>query len=846
MRICRDNAGHMKKRSKTGAVLSILPALILLIGMLPVQAGVAVVSPNLVLTAVQSVDTVTQDTPFNLGLTYKNVSTGVITDLLIDFSDASNVALNNGGSVFIPDDAARTLTSSGGIHDKDTVSIPMRFTGTGADGRIPVRLIYKLGGTLSETVTSVTVKSAAASSSTPGPAPDTTKYKPGLAISVSGTNFTDGGQQNEIRLLVKNTDLSYTAKNVTISLPETNPSPFTAASFGSVLPIAEIRPNSSVELVMTVTTDTYAAAGTYKMPLHLTYANPWNDPFEADAGVALTVRNAYTPGLLLVEAGTPVPSILAGGAFSLPLTIRNQGSLPVINVRINLTGLSADAFMLASGSSRLSWDRIDGSGEKALTLQLRAGAAMKAGSSPIGFKLEYSDARGTKTEDAQELWLPVGGAAASDNTLDIVSVTPSKTNVNPGGTVSVSVVIKNSGTTAAKGVKVSGEAPADVFFPISQNLYILKTMAPGELRKITFSFQTQSDAKRGSAPLTVKVEQAALGAEVPVAITQAVSVFVAGSAAPADSSKNVPKIIVYSYSANPALVTAGSEFDLNLSFMNTHRTKSIRNIKANFTVNEASSETGSVFTPVGSSNTFYIDAIGPKGMVEREIRLYTIPDAKSKTYNVTISFDYEDAEGNPYKTDEIIGIPVYQPSRFEINEPSFQPDMTVGQPMPISFEMYNLGKTVLYNVKMKVTFEPEGIMDVTPKSQYYGNYDPGKNEYAEVTLTPLMAGAVNGKIMVTYESATGEVQEAVKEFSVNVAEMPPMPENPGEVIGPDGKPVPVGPDGQPLPAQGDTNLFAKIFASIWGKIGIILIVLAIVTVVALRIRKKTREKGLEF
>ena len=55
----------------------------------------------------------------------------------------------------------------------------------------------------------------------------------------------------------------------------------------------------------------------------------------------------------------------------------------------------------------------------------------------------------------------------------------------------------------------------------------------------------------------------------------------------------MPKIIVYSYAAEPALVTAGDEFDLHLTFMNTHTGKTIRNIKANFTVNESSSETGS-------------------------------------------------------------------------------------------------------------------------------------------------------------------------------------------------------------------------------------------------------------
>lgn len=284
MKTGRENTGHIRKRSKTGGGLSILLALILLIGMLPVQAGVPVVSPNIVLTATQSVDTVTQNTAFNLGLNYQNISAAEITDLLMDFSEAVNVTIDNGGSIFIPSPAEkRILTSAGGAHFQDTVSIPMHFVGTGSDGRIPIRLVYMLGDTLTETITSVTVKSVAAS--TPGPTPETKQYKPLLTATVTGTNFTDGGQQNEIRILVKNTDVSYTAKNVMISLPEVNPSPFTAVTFGNSLPIVEILPGSSVELVLSVTTDTYAVAGAYKLPLHITYANPWNDLFDTDTSL---------------------------------------------------------------------------------------------------------------------------------------------------------------------------------------------------------------------------------------------------------------------------------------------------------------------------------------------------------------------------------------------------------------------------------------------------------------------------------------------------------------------------------------------------------------------------------
>ena len=821
--------------------LSILLALALMMGMMPVQVGAA--SGDILVTDYQySNSPLAQNDPFSLqDFTIKN-NTGVnFSDVTIDFSDASNIITASGGTPLVMGPAALNAGTTYDMPDKD-----FRFIGDGYTKQAPVKISYTKNGAAEFCIVNLTFDTAPAATPTPTTI-DTKLLKPTLTLEITGSNFTDAGMQNEIRLLVKNTNPSYAAKNVVIAMPEDSTSPFLSAVFGNAMPIAEIKAGGSVDIAITLSTDDYAKAGAYKLPLTVTYANAWGDSFESSASLPVGVRTSKTPGLLVVEAGVPTPSVSPGGTFSLPITIRNQGSMPVNNVKIDLDGLTADGFMLASGNGRISYDRIDGNGAKIVNLLLKAGTTLKAGSYAISFKMEYKDSRGTPSTDTQQLWVPVTGAENSkDSSVEILSITPSRTTVMPEGTFSVSVVLKNTGTAEAKQVKVTGVIDSAVLFPISQNLYILKTLKPGEEKKLTFTYQAQTEAKKGSTPVTINLEVPAVGTETPVApLSQAISVFVNGSATGPDATKNIPKIIVYSYAADPGLVTAGSEFDLNLSFMNTHSSKTVHNIKANFTVNEASSETGSVFTPVGSSNTFYMDRIAPKGTVERKIRLYTIPDAKSKTYNVTISFDYEDENGNPFKTDEIIGIPVYQPSRFEVNEPSFQTEMMVGQPGSVSFEMYNLGKTILYNVKVKVTCEPEGIMDVTPKSQYYGNYDPGKNEYAEVMLNPMMAGTANGKITVTYETATGEAQESVKEFAINVAEMPPMPDNP-EILGPDGKPLPIGPDGLPLPIEPEQNLFQKVIGSIWGKIGIGVVVLGIVAFVVLRIRRKKQEKGLEF
>ena len=59
-----------------------------------------------------------------------------------------------------------------------------------------------------------------------------------------------------------------------------------------------------------------------------------------------------------------------------------------------------------------------------------------------------------------------------------------------------------------------------------------------------------------------------------------------------EGNTSKPKIIVSNYSCDPLIVMAGQEFDLNLTLMNTHKQKAVKNIKMYLTLaEETSSET---------------------------------------------------------------------------------------------------------------------------------------------------------------------------------------------------------------------------------------------------------------
>ncbi|HEY8363828.1 MAG TPA: hypothetical protein VIK77_13335, partial [Tissierellaceae bacterium] len=298
--------------------------------------------------------------------------------------------------------------------------------------------------------------------------------------------------------------------------------------------------------------------------------------------------------------------------------------------------------------------------------------------------------------------------------------------------------------------------------------------------------------------------------------------------------KSKPRLIIDKYSFEPQLVRAGENFQMKLSFYNTSSTKTVKNIKIFLTAEpggtsgDSPNAGGSVFTPVDSSNTFYIDSIPPKGRVEKTITMFTVPDALAKTHTIIANFEYEDNEGNPLEDQERIGVPVVQQSKLDTSELTVYPDTMVGQPTPVSLEFYNTGKVTLYNLMVKL----EGDFQTENGSYYVGNFPSGSSDYFEGMVIPNQPGEVKGAVVFTYEDSTGEIQEVRKEFTLNVMDMPPMEEFPSDV-----------------PPIDDYNPngggIKNILKSKWLWITLVVIAAAVGGVVFYRKKKRAKEMGLD-
>ncbi len=241
-------------------------------------------------------------------------------------------------------------------------------------------------------------------------------------------------------------------------------------------------------------------------------------------------------------------------------------------------------------------------------------------------------------------------------------------------------------------------------------------------------------------------------------------------------NKNKPKLIISKYSIEPSMPRAGESFTMTLTFLNTNSEKSCRNIKIFLTSDGgADSDTagiasGGVFSPVGSSNTFYIGYIEPGETKEKTITFNTMPTAASKTYTMSANFEYEDYLGNELKATELIGIPVVQVSKVQVDEPLIS-SMGPGAPAMIDVNFYNTGRDNLTN--FMVSIEGQGF-SADQQRYFVGNFQTGSSDSFSTTIYVENEGEYSGKVLVSYEDSTGKAHTIEREFTAYQEMMEPM------------------------------------------------------------------------
>lgn len=537
----------------------------------------------------------------------------------------------------------------------------------------------------------------------------------------------------------------------------------------------------------------------------------------------------------------PEANIVPGSYVAFGYEIENISDVLAKNVELNISGLAAAGLSVKGGTTTQKVKAIEAGKKIYLYYEMNVAKTAKFGSYEIKTDLSYeSEFNKEPIKEETTAFINIGGDASQDSQLIIQDLKFPSATLGVNKTFDVSFKIRNQGQSIAKRIRASAKSddPSGVVSRTVSDI-LVRDLAPGEEETVSYKFFTTKGGSTKNYPINIKIEYLddfTEGKE-PKTVEQIVGVFLNNPENVGDgkdAKKSTPKLIIDRYEFEPKLPLAGNEFEMNLSFYNTNAKKAVKNIKIDLTSQDTSKSDSntagsSVFTPVDSSNTFYIGRIAPSGKVEKTIKMFVVPDATAKTYNITANFEYEDDENNEYKSSENIGVPVYQESKLDIDPINYQTNAMVGDNIPITANFYNTGKVTLYNFKVTLTADNATVNNGT---YYIGNFNSGGQDVYEGSIMPNEPGEIKGKLKFTYEDSTGEVKEKEEDINITVEEAPPVDEN----AGPDGMPMPDG-------AMGEAPWYKKpLFI-----IPVALVILgAIGFVVFKKLKNKKKEKDLKI
>ena len=412
-------------------------------------------------------------------------------------------------------------------------------------------------------------------------------------------------------------------------------------------------------------------------------------------------------------------------------------------------------------------------------------------------------AAGSPTPDASAA-AEAGAPATGDDTAGTVSFTIDDANVYAGmpkayqdgyvpqvkkGVATIVLPLVASGEVAGNAVTVTlglGDVSAGPFViknyqktvPLAANA-VNGGPAAVSSYLVRFDLKLRSGRVDGAYPVTIAVD-AKTKAGTPVQQTFTTYVTITDGKDPnvtqtpptEPPAAPQPKILVNSYTLEPAAVTAGSEFALKVQLKNTSDTEAVRNITVAVSCESAD------FMLLNDSNTLYLSEIEAGGTSELLLKYKTGLKTPAQRYTIALAMEYEDMKAAAHTSSGAVSVAVAQQLRLKLEAPKIAGEVNAGDTLPLSFQVMNLGRGAVYNVRCEVV--AAGLFPLG--TAFIGNMEGGTAKTAETDVfvgTKDMTegykgddkyGPTDGKLRLIYEDDEGKEYVEETDFFTTILE----------------------------------------------------------------------------
>ena len=230
-----------------------------------------------------------------------------------------------------------------------------------------------------------------------------------------------------------------------------------------------------------------------------------------------------------------------------------------------------------------------------------------------------------------------------------------------------------------------------------------------------------------------------------------------------ETPESAPVILVEKSVVSTGTAKAGEDFDVTVTLKNTSKTKSVQNMVASITVPSAD------FELKNNSNTIFIDKLGAEKTTDLSLTFHVGKSTVDGNYPIEVALSYDDSKANTLSSAGTFVVTVEQPLNVKLTMPAIAADLTAGDTVPLSFQVMNLGRSTVYNVRCDVT--GDGL--VQTKTAFVGNLESGSDGEGDsnIFISPMEGenqyGKTTGTVTLTYEDAFGN--EHSQEFTFDTS-----------------------------------------------------------------------------
>ena len=347
------------------------------------------------------------------------------------------------------------------------------------------------------------------------------------------------------------------------------------------------------------------------------------------------------------------------------------------------------------------------------------------------------------------------------------------TSIAAGETKTITVYIQNAGTTAMRDPILTLKSSGSLLIMGSQD-YMLDDIRAGRDTAVTVTVKAldkiESQMQTIDATLSFYYDNGTqLTGGSASGSVNVLSTVTKDTKDEETIASPTPIVILSKYNYGGSSVAAGSSTNLSFSFTNTSKTIKIENVMVTVTG-------GQDLMLNGSTNTFYFESVAASGRKTVTVPMKAAQLISASAQDVKIDVTYEYVDQNARKSGNAtlsLSVPLYQPDRFEMSEPTSSYTGYVGEETSLTIDYVNKGKSAINNVEATIS----GDIDTPTAYQRVGTIDGGKNGTIAFAVTPQLEGENQVKIVITYEDSNGNTKERV--FEATVEAMAYEPTDPG-------------------------------------------------------------------